>query len=95
MTDLDLQNGDIIEITSPRAAIRAVASSAPDVRPGVISMAHAWGGSSLDDDKVRDIGSPTNRLVSVDIAHDAVTGMAVQSAIPVQVRLVERANDLV
>jgi hypothetical protein len=55
------------------------------VRTGVISMAHSWGGSSLTDDKVRDIGAPTNRLVSTDRDYDVVTGMVVQSAIPVAV----------
>ena len=92
MEHLDLADGDLIEITSPRAAIRAIAESADDVRRGVISMAHSWGGSSLTDEKVRDIGTPTNRLVSVDRGHDAVNGMVVQSAIPVRVSVLERTN---
>lgn len=90
MADLGLGDGDIIQITSPRASIRAVVSSAPDVRRSVISMAHSWGGSALTDEKVRDIGSPTNRLVAVDTGHDRITGMVVQSALPVRVHLVER-----
>ena len=49
-------------------------------------MAHSWGGASSSDERVREIGSPTNRLVSTDAAYDPVTGMAVQSAIPVAVR---------
>lgn len=94
MGDLGVADGDILEITSPRAAIRAVAESAPDVRRGVISMAHSWGGSSLTDEKVRDIGSPTNRLVSVDQGFDRVTGMVVQSAIPVRVRVFEKLTTI-
>ena len=82
---LGLRDGDLIDITSPRASVVAVVESAPDVRQGVISMAHSWGGSSLTDEKVRDIGSPTNRLVSTDRAYDTLTGMVVQSAIPVNV----------
>jgi anaerobic selenocysteine-containing dehydrogenase len=89
---LDLADGDLIEITSPRSSIRAVAESAEDVRRGVVSMAHSWGGSSLTDEKVRDIGTPTNRLVSVDRGHDTVNGMVVQSAIPVRVSVLERIN---
>ena len=88
----DLADGDVIEISSPRASLWAVVESAADVRQGVISMAHSWGGSSLTDEKVRDIGSPTNRLVSVDRGYDRVTGMAVQSAIPVRIRIVEHMN---
>ena len=83
---LGLSDGDIIEIRSPRAALLGVVEEAPDVKRGVISMAHSWGGRSLTDEKVRDIGSPTSRLVSVDIGHDPVTGMVVSSAIPVAVR---------
>jgi hypothetical protein len=48
-------------------------------------MAHSWGGRSLTDEKVREIGSPTSRLVSTDVGHDPVTGMVVSSAIPVAV----------
>lgn len=88
----DLADGDVIEISSPRASLWAVVESAADVRPGVISMAHSWGGSSLTDEKVRDIGSPTNRLVSVDRGYDRVTGMTVQSAIPVRIRIVEHMS---
>ncbi|MBU3687984.1 MAG: oxidoreductase [Acidimicrobiales bacterium mtb01] len=89
MADHGLSDGDIIEITSPRASLHAVVETAPDIRRGVISMAHSWGGSSLTDEKVRDIGSPTNRLVSVDQGYDRVTGMVVQSAIPVRIRIFE------
>jgi anaerobic selenocysteine-containing dehydrogenase len=89
--DLGITDGAIIEIRSPRAALWGVVESAPDVRPGVISMAHSWGGSSLTDEKVRDIGSPTNRLSVTDEGYDTVTGMVVQSAIPVRVSVVEPA----
>ena len=89
LEDLGVAEGGLIEITSPRSSLHAVVAAAPDVRRGVISMAHSWGGSSLTDEKVRDIGSPTNRLVSVDQGYDKVTGMVVQSAIPVKVAVLE------
>ena len=82
---LDIEPGDIVEIASARAVLLAVVEAADDIKRGVISMAHSWGGSSTTDEKVRDIGSPTNRLVSVDGEFDPVTGMLVQSAIPVAV----------
>jgi anaerobic selenocysteine-containing dehydrogenase len=85
LADLGLETGDIVEIRSPRSALHGVVEAADDVKRGVISMAHSWGGSSLTDEKVRDIGAPTSRLVSVDAAHDPVTGMVVSSAIPVAV----------
>lgn len=92
MVDLGVAVGGLIEITSPRSSVHAVVAEAPDVRRGVISMAHSWGGSSLTDEKVRDIGSPTNRLVSVDQGYDRVTGMVVQSAIPVRVAVLESSR---
>ena len=92
MAAYDIADGDLIEITSPRASVHAVVESAPDVRTGVISMAHSWGGSSLTDEKVRDIGTPTSRLVSVDQGFDPLTGMVVQSAIPVAIKLLEKLN---
>ena len=86
---LGLVDGDIVEISSPRAVLHGVVEAAEDVKTGVVSMAHSWGGRSLTDEKVREIGAPTSRLVSVDIGHDPVTGMVVSSAIPVAVKKVE------
>jgi anaerobic selenocysteine-containing dehydrogenase len=85
MVELGLSDDDIVVLTSPRASMLGVVSGAPDVRRGVVSMAHSWGGVSATDEKVRDIGAPTNRLVSTVDGHDPVTGMVVQSAIPVRV----------
>ena len=85
LAELGVEPDEIVEITSPVGSMHGVVAAAPDVRRGVISMAHSWGGTSLTDEKVRDIGSPTNRLVATDRAYDPVTGMAVQSAIPVRV----------
>ncbi|HEX5380081.1 MAG TPA: molybdopterin-dependent oxidoreductase, partial [Phenylobacterium sp.] len=43
MRRLGLVHGDIVEIESVRATIRGVVETAPDVRPGCVSMTHAWG----------------------------------------------------
>lgn len=85
MRDLGLTSGDVIEISSPKSSLLGVVEEADDVKRGVISMAHSWGGRSTTDEKVREIGSPTCRLVSTDVGHDPVTGMVVSSAIPVAV----------
>jgi anaerobic selenocysteine-containing dehydrogenase len=89
VADLGVVDGDLVEISAPAGSVWAVVESAPDVRRGVISMAHSWGGSSTTDEKVRDIGSPTNRLVATDRSYDPITGMVVQSAIPVSVRPID------
>ena len=82
---LGLRSGDLARITSPAGSLTAVVEAADDLRPGVISMAHSWGGMDLTDARVREIGTPTSRLVSTDRGYDPVTGMVVQSAIPVAV----------
>ena len=87
---LGVQDGELVEISSPRGAIPAVAAASPDVRPGVVSFSHCWGGSpdpAADaDSRVREIGSNTNRLV--DNLQDAqkYSGIPRQSNIPVDVR---------
>jgi anaerobic selenocysteine-containing dehydrogenase len=90
LEQLGIESGDIVEIESDHAAILGVAEAADDVPPGVVSMAHAWGDPSLDAKEVREIGSSTNRLVAADRDYDAITGMARQSAIPVNVRAAPR-----
>ncbi len=89
LVSLDVDSGDLVEIASPYGTIVGVAEAAPDVRRGVVSMAHSWGDGSGSDDKVRDIGTPTSRLVSTGSGYDAVSGMVVQSAIPVAVAAFE------
>jgi hypothetical protein len=49
-------------------------------------MAHSWGGMSLTDEAVREIGAPTNRLVDSEDGTDRITGLPVMSAIPVRLR---------
>ena len=85
MEELSIKNEDLISISSPRASLTGVVKGAPDIRRGVISMAHSWGAASATDEKVRDIGAPTNRLIDVENGFDPITGQAIQSAIPVSV----------
>jgi anaerobic selenocysteine-containing dehydrogenase len=85
---LELNDGDLVDISSPRASIRGVVAISDDLRPGVVSMAHSWGGTPDDDASVREIGSPTGRLADLR-TYDAVTGIPCMSAIPVSVQRAE------
>ena len=80
--------GDLLKISSPRSSVVGVIESDPDIKRGVVSMSHSWGGISLTDEKVRDIGSPTNRLVSSDSGYDRITGLPIMSAIPVNITVI-------
>lgn len=91
LRELGIDGGDLVEIESAHGRMPAVAEPAEDIMRGVISMAHAWGGTPSEDAKVREIGSATNRLVDDATDYDPVSGMARQSAIPVNVRALSEA----
>ena len=92
LAELDVSSGKLVRITSPHGTIDGVAAAAEDVKRGVVSMSHSWGGSSVTDEEVRTEGSPTNRLISTDAGFDPITGMAIQSAIPVRVTALEEVS---
>jgi anaerobic selenocysteine-containing dehydrogenase len=79
------RDGDVVRIRSKVGEVVAVASASPEMRRGVISMAHAFGGPDVDADTVRQRGGSTNRLVSETVDYDPITGQSLQSAIPVAV----------
>jgi anaerobic selenocysteine-containing dehydrogenase len=79
-------DGGTVELASPRGAIRAVVKAASDVRPGVVSIAHAWGGLPDEPGVLGEFGSATAVLIDVESGYDPITGMPVMSAIPVEIR---------
>ena len=79
---LGIEDGALIRIASPVGEVTAVAAAAPEMRAGIVSMAHAFGDMQGD---VREIGASTNRLVSETVDYDPITGMSLQSAIPVRI----------
>lgn len=82
-------DGDVVEIASPRSSIRTVVKAAADVKPGTVSMAHAWGDLPGEAGPVADphtLGDCTGRLSDAGSGYDRVTGLPVMSAIPVTVR---------
>ncbi|WP_296678869.1 molybdopterin-dependent oxidoreductase [Novosphingobium sp.] len=85
MANHGLKDGDIIAISSAHATIHGVAEASDRVRRGLISMAHAFGDSEAGKHNVREVGGSTNRLTSDEVDFDPVTGMALQSAIPVRI----------
>jgi anaerobic selenocysteine-containing dehydrogenase len=86
MNDLGLAEGDIVEIESARATIKCVTIAAPDVRPGCLSVPHAWGGNPDEEDDPLGAGGNTGRLAFNDRDFDRRTGIPLMSAIPVRLR---------
>jgi anaerobic selenocysteine-containing dehydrogenase len=83
---LGIPSGALVEIRGEAGAIVGVVHASDDIKPGVVSMAHAFGDVDSDAGNVREQGSSTNRLVSDERAFDPITGQARQSAIPVAIR---------
>ncbi len=92
--DLELlgaREDDLLEISTAHAHILGVAKPAADLKPGVVSMAHAFGARGDDPAAVRAHGASTNRLVNDEVDYDPITGACRQSAIAVRIRVLPRA----
>ena len=89
LSALGLRRGDLVEIASDHGAILGIAEPAPEVRPGVLSMAHCFGEAPQHDAAVREIGSNTGRLIDNERDFDPHTGIPRMSAIPVSIRPAE------
>jgi anaerobic selenocysteine-containing dehydrogenase len=82
-----LAPGDRVRIVSDHDAIEAIVEPDEDVRPGVVSMAHSWGGLP-DEGRVEEVGSYTGLLISTDRDLETINAMPRQSAIPVRIERV-------
>ncbi len=86
---LSIPDRSIVEISSRTGSILGVVYASEDLKPGVVSMSHAFGRGGGDLNTLRRQGSSTNRLVDDENEYDPITGQARQSAIPVMIRSVE------
>jgi anaerobic selenocysteine-containing dehydrogenase len=89
-----IADGDIIELESVRAHLRAVATGEDGLKRGCISMTHAWGGNPGEDEDPHFLGSNTGRLSPVDRDFDPYSGIPIMSAIPVRVRRMQTAGGI-
>lgn len=88
LKQLDIESESSVEIISEAGTIVGVVKASDDIKPGVISMAHAFGDVDSNADNVRQQGSSTNALASDEKYYDPITGQARQSAIPVNIRMI-------
>lgn len=86
LRELALKAGDAIEIRSPHGRIPAVVEPDENLRRGLVSMAHSFGGSPAEKGDFRKQGSNTSVLISVDDRYDPISGLPRMSAVPVDVR---------
>jgi anaerobic selenocysteine-containing dehydrogenase len=83
---LGIAAGDVVEIRSEYDVITGIAEADADLRPGVVSMSHNFGGLPGDEEDPRVDGANTNRLLRTDIEYDRYTGQPRMGALPVAVR---------
>ncbi len=84
MQSLNVEDGDVVVVDSGYGQVEGIVEATEDLLPGVIALAHGWGDPS-DDRDVREKGSNVQRLIPDDQRYDPVTGLALQSAVPVNV----------
>jgi anaerobic selenocysteine-containing dehydrogenase len=87
LASLDLRAGDAIEIASEHGRIEAVVQPDKKLRPGVVAIAHCWGGDSGKNTP----GVNVNRLISCDTHVENINAMPRMSAVPVRIRKVSAA----
>ena len=83
---LGVASGDLVEIESGHGLILGVAEADASIPTGVVSMAHSWGDLPSRKVDVREMGSTVALLVDNASDYDPISGIARQSAIPVNVR---------
>jgi len=82
---LDLTSGDDVLITSAHGGVPAIVEADDSLRPGLVSMTHAFGDLPASGVGVRKAGSNTGALISVEDDYDRYSGIPRMSAVPVRV----------
>jgi anaerobic selenocysteine-containing dehydrogenase len=82
---LGLSAGELVTLRSARASIPAVVEADRNLRRGLVSMSHSWGGGPETDGEVREGGACTGRLLTDDADYEAYTAMPRMSNIPVTI----------
>ena len=68
--------------------VASIVEASDTVAPGTFAFAFGWG-NPADPRPVREKGSNVQVLTSAESRYDSVTGLALQSAIPANVRRIE------
>ena len=85
MRERGLENGDAVWVENAHGRVEGFVEASEDVGVGTIAFAFGWGDPS-DPRPAREKGSNVQALTCADRGYDPVTGLALQSAIPVDVR---------
>jgi anaerobic selenocysteine-containing dehydrogenase len=75
--------GDLAEVRSRHGTIEVVVAADPDLRRGVLAIAHGFGRAPGESADTRRHGANVNRLTRLDDDYDRYSGMPKMGAIPV------------
>ncbi len=84
MASLGVGDGDAVTVDSGYGRVESIVEPTENLLPGVVALAFGWGDPSAAPD-TRENGCNVQRLIPDDQRYDPVTGLALQSAIPVNV----------
>jgi anaerobic selenocysteine-containing dehydrogenase len=82
---LGVEPGSLVAIGSDYGTIHAVAEADDTMRPGVVSITHAFGGRPGVEDDPRLFGANPTLLLSIDHELQALSAMPLMSAVPVSI----------
>jgi anaerobic selenocysteine-containing dehydrogenase len=92
LRDAGLACGDSVLIRSAHDSVPGVVEADDTLRRGVVAMSQAFGGQPDEDHRYRELGTNTNRLISVDDDFDELTGIPRMGALPVALSRLEVAG---
>lgn len=85
MLSVGIAEGDMVNIRAAHDGIVAMVEPDDTLRPGVVAIAHAFGGLVEEEDRYAELGANTGRLVRSDVDYDPITGMPRMGNIPVAI----------
>jgi anaerobic selenocysteine-containing dehydrogenase len=86
MRRLGIACGDVVEIATPTAAVRAIAEPDADLLEGLVAMAFGYGGGPDRDEEFRRTGTSPGRLLDGGDLADRYVGMPRIGGVEVRVR---------
>jgi len=84
MQGLRVADGDVVMVDSGYGRVLGIVEGTGDLPQGVVGFAHGWGDPGEAGD-LRTKGTNIQRLIPDDRHYDPITGLALQSAVPVNV----------
>ena len=86
LAELGLVPGQKVELESAFGRTVAVAEEDPDLRKGVVTLAHGWPGDPDGNRGPEEVGSNVNNLIDTDRHVEPINAMPHMSAVPVNIR---------